>query len=60
MIYQNTVNLRDRDNLRRKDKRSISKVSFVRRINCTRKRRRRKLGRGEEGRKMLEPISSSP
>ena len=29
-----TVNLRDRDNLRRKDKRPVPKVSFVRRFNC--------------------------
>ena len=30
----NTVNLRDRDNLRRKDKRPVPKVSFVRRFDC--------------------------
>ena len=34
-IYnQNMVNLRDRDNLRRKDKRPVPKVSFVRRFDC--------------------------
>ena len=35
-IYkQNMVNLRDRDNLRRKDKRPVPKVSFVRRFDCS-------------------------
>ena len=34
-IYnQNMMNLQDRDNLRRKDKRPIPKVSFVRRFDC--------------------------
>ena len=35
MIYtHNTVNLRDRDNLRRKDNTPVPKVSFVRRFDC--------------------------
>jgi len=37
IIYQGMVNLWDRDNLQRKDKRpaTVSKVSFVWRFDCT-------------------------
>ena len=36
-IQSNVMNLRDRDNLRRKDKKPVPKVSFVRRFDCIHK-----------------------